>query len=159
MESNRRKIAIDVGSLLLRLFLALSYAFSVLDRFGYLGPPGKAGVSWGSFERFTAYVGVLNWYLPHAVIPLVARVDTAIEIFFALALIAGVWLRPVAFAGAALLAIFAVTMSMAHGINVPFSYSVPTAAAASLMLALAGSARWSIDELTTKRARLDCVTS
>jgi uncharacterized membrane protein YphA (DoxX/SURF4 family) len=135
----------DLASLSLRLALALTFLYSVADRFGLLGPPGVANVSWGTFARFTSFVGVLNWYLPHAIVPAVAWIDTALEIFLGLALLAGLWLRPTAVVSALLLFTFAITMSIALGIGAPFAYSVFTASAGAFLLASTASSRWSLD--------------
>jgi putative oxidoreductase len=134
----------DYSSLALRLALGLTFLYSVADRFGWLGPPGTANVSWGTFASFTAYVGILNWYLPHAIIPAIACIDTALELILGLALIVGLWLRLTAMVSAVLLFSFGVTMSVAGGIGAPFQYSVFTASAAALVLAASGSLRWSI---------------
>src|SRR5262245_42570834 len=39
----------------LRVLLGLDFLGSVADRFGLLGPPGAAGVSWGDFGHFVIY--------------------------------------------------------------------------------------------------------
>ncbi len=132
----------DYASVALRLALGLTFLYSVADRFGWLGPPGAANVSWGTFARFTAYVGILNWYLPHAIISNLAWIETALELILGLALVAGLWLRLTATVSALLLLSFGVTMSLAGGIGAPFQYSVFTASAAALLLATGGSLRW-----------------
>jgi uncharacterized membrane protein YphA (DoxX/SURF4 family) len=144
----------DYASLALRIALGLTFLYSNFDRFGILGPPGTAGVSWGTFARFSAYVGVLNWYAPHTLVPTIAWVDSALELLLAFGLLLGVWLRQVSIASAFLLLAYAVTMSKASGIGAPFAYSVFTAAAAAFMLAAASSSRWSADGmfLSNKKA-------
>jgi uncharacterized membrane protein YphA (DoxX/SURF4 family) len=123
----------------------LTFFYSVADRFGLLGPPGTANVSWGTFARFVSFVGVLNWFLPHAMIPAVAWIDSALEFFLGLALLTGLWLRPTAVGCALLLLAFATTMSVALGIGAPFQYSVFTASAGAFLLASTASSRWSLD--------------
>lgn len=137
----------DYASLAVRVALAAGFLYAVADRFGWLGPPGAHNVSWGTFARFTAYVGFLNAFLPRAVIPALAWVDTALEIFLGIALIVGLWLRAVSIVSALLLLAFAITMTIAAGVGAPLAYSVFSAAAAAFLLASAGSSRWSIDEL------------
>lgn len=127
----------DYASLGLRVALGLTFLFSNLDRFGVLGPPGTPGVSWGTFARFIAYAGVLNWFAPHALVPAIAWIDTALELALACALLFGLWLRPVSIVSGFLLLAYAVTMAKANGIGAPFAYSVFTAAAAAFMLAAA----------------------
>lgn len=145
----------DYASLALRAALGLTFLFSTLDRFGFLGPPGAPGVSWGTFARFSAYVGQLNWYAPHSLVPAIAWVDTALEIGLAIALLLGIWLRPVSIISAVLLCSYAITMGRANGIGAPFAYSVFTAAAAAFMLAAAYSSRWSMGEVFSRSRRAE----
>jgi uncharacterized membrane protein YphA (DoxX/SURF4 family) len=137
----------DCASLALRLALGLTFLYSVADRFGVLGPPGTAGVSWGTFAKFTAYVGILNWYLPHSLVPSLAWVDTVLEILLGVALVIGLRLRIVSIVSALLLLSFATAMAVANGIGAPFAYSVFTASAGAFLLAACHSARWALDGL------------
>lgn len=141
----------NYASLAARLALGFSFLYAILDRFGVLGPPGTANVSWGSFPRFAAYVGILNWYLPKSFIPALAVVETAIELTLALLLIVGVRLRIVSYASALLLFSFALAMTFAAGIGAPLAYSVFTASAAALLLGATGSHLWSVDALVGKK--------
>ncbi len=134
----------DYASIALRLALGLTFLYAIADRFGALGPPGTPNVSWGDFSRFTAYVGTLNWYVPHLFVPALAWVETVLETLLGIALVLGMLLRPVAFVSALLLLSFALTMAVANGIGAPLAASVFTASAAAFMLAVGGSARWSI---------------
>ena len=144
----------DSASVALRLALGLTFLYAIADRFGLLGPPGAPNVSWGNFARFTAYVGILNWYLPHFIIPTLARVETVLETLLGIALLLGVWLRPVALASGLLLSSCALTMAIASGIGAPLAASVFNAAAAAFMLAVVGSSRWSIDGLRNGKSSL-----
>ena len=141
----------DYASLYLRWALGFSFLYSDADRFGLLGGPGANGVSWGTFSRFTAYVANLNWYAPRWSIPALARVDTALELALGLTLIVGLWTKFSAWISAFLLLVFALTISIATGIGGAFQYSVFTASAGAMMLAAAGSSRWSLDGLTRRR--------
>jgi uncharacterized membrane protein YphA (DoxX/SURF4 family) len=136
----------DYASLALRLALGLTFLYSVADRFGALGPPGTPNVSWGNFLRFTAYVGVLNWYLPHSFIPSLAWIDTVVEVFLGIALLIGLQLRLVSVLSALLLLWFALAMLVALGFGAPFAYSVFTAAAGAFLLAASHSSRWALDQ-------------
>jgi len=137
----------DYATLALRVALGVTFLYSVADRFGVLGPPGTPNVSWGTFAKFTAFVGVLNWFLPHSLMMAVAWVDTTLEVFLGVALLLGFWLRPVAIASGLLLLAFATTMSIALGIGAAFAASVFTASAASFFLAVSASSRCSLDRL------------
>lgn len=145
----------DFASLYLRLALGLAFLYSVADRFGLLGGPGVNGVSWGTFSRFTAYVAILNWYAPRWSAPDLAWADTALELALGLTLIVGLWTKFSAWISACLLLIFALAISIATGIGGAFQYSVFTASAGAMMLATAGSSRWTLDGLieSTRRAR------
>jgi uncharacterized membrane protein YphA (DoxX/SURF4 family) len=135
----------DYASLALRLALGLTFLYSVADRFGLLGPPGTANVSWGTFSRFTAYVEILNWYLPRGFIPSLAWIDTAVEALLGIALLTGLRLRLVSILSALLLLWFALALSAAIGLGAPFAYSVFTAAAGAFLLAACHSSRWTLD--------------
>jgi uncharacterized membrane protein YphA (DoxX/SURF4 family) len=143
------------ASLVLRIALALTFLYSVADRFGWVGSPGAANVSWGTFSRFTSYVGMLNSFLPHSVIPALAWMDTSLEAFLSLMLLAGLGLRAVSLVSGLLLLAFATAMSVANGIGAPFQYSVFTASAAAFLLATQPSDRWSVDRLLELRRKAD----
>ena len=119
----------------LRITLAAGFLSAVADRFGLWGPPGAAGVAWGSWDPFVDYVGVLHWFLPAALIPALAWAATAAETFIAAGLVVGWQLRWFALAAGLLLLSFAVTMTMATGIKGPLDYSVFGAAAGAFLLA------------------------
>jgi hypothetical protein len=87
------------------------------------------------------FVGVLNWFLPKAIIPTLAVADTVIEFALAIALLLPFYQRIVALLSAALLLSFAITMAIALGISAPLSYSVFTAAAAALLLSTVSDTR------------------
>jgi hypothetical protein len=117
-----------------RVALAFSFLSAVADRFGLWGPFGAAGVAWGDFERFTAYTAKLLWFLPPSLVAPAAILATGAEVILAGGLLVGWRLHWWAFAAAALLLSFALTMSCALGVKAPLDYSVWTAAAAALLL-------------------------
>lgn len=119
---------------LLRVALAFAFLSAVADRFGLWGPFGAAGVSWGDFERFTAYTGRLLWFLPSSLVSPAAMLATAAEAIIAGGLLVGWRLHWWAFAAAALLLSFALGMTGALGVKAPTDYSVWTAAAAAFLL-------------------------
>jgi hypothetical protein len=80
------------------------------------------------------FVAYLNPFMPKALIPTIGVVETVLEFTLALALLGGFYQRIVAWASAALLTSFALTMSMALGLLAPMGYGVFTAAAAALLL-------------------------
>jgi uncharacterized membrane protein YphA (DoxX/SURF4 family) len=117
-----------------------------------LGRPGANGVSWGTFSRFASYVATLNWFAPRWAIPALAWVDTVLELALGLTLIIGICTKVSAWISAGLLLVFALTISIATGIGGAFQYSVFTASAGAMMLAAAGSARWTLDGLIARRS-------
>jgi hypothetical protein len=66
--------------------------------------------------------------------PALAVTVTGAEGLLGLALVLGVFRRPVAWASAALLGLFAVAMTLSFGIKAPFNYSVFVDAAAAFVL-------------------------
>lgn len=125
----------------MRLALGVTFLVSIGDRFGWLGPYGSKNVSWGDWSHFKQYVAILNLFIPRAQIPVLATVETAIELTLGIALLLGIYSRLVAWCSAALLMSFALTMSLALGIVAPLSYSVFTAAASALLLGAVAAPR------------------
>ena len=139
--------ALSVVALFARLALGAAFLSAVADRFGLWGAPGTPGVAWGSFDAFAAYTGVLLAFLPTSMITAFAWIATALEVLFAVLLIAGAWTRVAATGSALLLVTFALAMIAALGWKAPLDYSVLSAAAAAALLAVTGSPRWSVDAL------------
>lgn len=117
-----------------RLALAAGFLSSLADRFGLWGPPGSLRAAWGNWANFVKYTGVLNFFLPHSLAPVLAVGATIAESGLALLLLIGWRRREVAALAAALLALFAVEMTLALGIKAPLDYSVFAASAAAAML-------------------------
>lgn len=115
-----------------RVALGAAFLSSVAARFGAWG----ARSSWRSFADFTRYTAQVNAFLPAAVIPFVAWAATAAELALGIALVLGLWKRAAALGSAALLALFGTAMAVSFGIKEPLDYSVFSASAAALLLAL-----------------------
>lgn len=95
---------------------------SVADRFGLLGSPGEAGVSWGAWQEFVDYTAQL---LPWSGMPeLFATAATVAEAGLGVLLIAGVLPRLVHGATAALLVVFGLAMVTTVGANEVGRYAV-----------------------------------
>jgi putative oxidoreductase len=82
------------------------------------------------------YTAKVNSFMPASTIPFLAWAATAAELSLGLALILGVWPRWVALGSALLLAIFGVAMGISFGIKSPMDYSVFSASAGAVLLAL-----------------------
>jgi uncharacterized membrane protein YphA (DoxX/SURF4 family) len=125
---------LSLAACTVRIALATAFASAVADRFAWWGPPGAAGVSWGSIEQYNIYVAALNWFLPTSLIGIVGWTATIAEISLAIALLTGWQLRWAALLSALLLLSFALSMTIALGPKAPLSYSVFTAASAAFLL-------------------------
>jgi len=135
-----------VSSVFLRFALGISFLSAVADRFGLWGVYGQPDVAWGNYARFVDYTAKLNWFLPAAMIPALAMTATAAETLFGLLLILGWKTRLVALLSGALLAIFALTMTVALGVKAPLNFSVFSAAGGALLLG-ASDCPFSLDEV------------
>ncbi|HEX6567425.1 MAG TPA: DoxX family membrane protein [Chthoniobacterales bacterium] len=131
---DRSAIAHSVAPLLLRLALGLTLLSAVADRFGIWGPPGGATVAWGDWTHFVAYTAKVNSFLPSSLAPALAIIATAAEALLGIALILGIFRRPVAFASALLFALFAGAMTLSFGVKAPLNFSVFVDFAAALIL-------------------------
>lgn len=68
--------------------------------------------------------------------PFLAWAATALEFSFGLALLLGIWLRWAALGSSVLLLLFATAMAISFGIKSPLDYSVFSASAGAIVLAL-----------------------
>jgi uncharacterized membrane protein YphA (DoxX/SURF4 family) len=139
------------SSLFLRLALGVSFLSAVADRFGLWGAFGRPNVSWGSFPRFVAYTGKLNWFLPEALIPALAIIATCAEALLGLCLVIGWHTRTAALLSGILLILFGVTMAVALGVKEPLSYSVFSAAGGAFLLATCTEFPFGVDWLRRPR--------
>ncbi|MGB7750514.1 MAG: DoxX family protein [Candidatus Acidiferrales bacterium] len=123
------------GILYARLALGAAFLSGIADRFGWY--TGR-NVGYGNFAGFVSYTAKVNSFMPAFSIPFLAWAATAAELFLGVALILGVWPRWVALGSAALLALFGIAMAMSFGIKSPMDYSVFSASAGAVLLALYG---------------------
>jgi uncharacterized membrane protein YphA (DoxX/SURF4 family) len=135
------------SSVFLRLALGISFLSAVADRFGLWGVYGEPNVAWGNYARFVAYTAKLNWFLPAAMIPLVANISTAAETLFGLLLVFGWKTRTTALLSGVLLTTFALAMTAALGVKAPLDLSVFSAAGGALLLATSARFPFSLDEV------------
>ena len=124
----------SLASLLLRWALGVTLLSAVADRFGIWGPSGAANVAWGDWDHFVAYTAKVNSFLPSALAPALAIIATAAEALLGIALILGIFRRPVAFATATLFALFAGAMTLSFGVKAPLNFSVFVDFAAAFLL-------------------------
>jgi putative oxidoreductase len=122
-----------LGILYARLALGASFLSGIADRFGlYSG----RNVGYGNFDGFMQYTAKVNTFMPASTIPFLAWAATAAELSLGLALVLGMWLRWVALGSSALLVLFGTAMAISFGIKSPLDYSVFSASAAALLVAI-----------------------
>jgi uncharacterized membrane protein YphA (DoxX/SURF4 family) len=145
----------NFSSVFLRLALGISFLSAVTDRLGLWGAYGQPNVAWGDFPRFVDATAKLNWFLPTAIVPALAIVVTAIETLLGFLLILGWKTRITTVVGAAVLATFALTMTLALGVKAPLNFSVFSDVGAALLLAACARFPFSLDQwLRGKRSDL-----
>ena len=115
-----------------RLALGAAFLSGIASRFGLWGK----GVGYGDFAHFEAYTAQVNAFMPARTIPFLAWSATTAELVLGLALVAGFKPRWTALASAGLLAVFGLAMAISFGPKEPLDYSVFTASACALLLAL-----------------------
>jgi uncharacterized membrane protein YphA (DoxX/SURF4 family) len=120
-----------------RIALGAAFLSGIASRFGLWG----AHVGYGTFANFVRYTAEVNSFMPAFTIPFLAWTATVAELLLGVALILGVWPRATALASAVLLALFGTAMAISFGIKSPLDYSVFSASAAALLLALRTDAR------------------
>jgi uncharacterized membrane protein YphA (DoxX/SURF4 family) len=145
--------SLPFSAVFLRLALGLSFLSAVADRFGLWGAFGEANVSWGSFARFVVYTGKLNWFLPGALIPVVAITATGAEVLLGLCLAIGWQTRAAALMSAILLLLFGITMTMALGVKAPLNNSVFSAAGGAFLLVTCSEFPFSMDNLLRRGSK------
>lgn len=115
-----------------RIALGTAFLSAVADRFGLWGKYG----GWGNFATFTNYTAQVNSFMPAFIIPYLAWAATAAELALGIGLILGLWPRWMALGAAALLFLFGTAMAISFGIKSPLDYSVFSASAGAMLLAL-----------------------
>ena len=118
-----------------RIALGAAFLSGIADRFGLWGKT----IGYGDFAHFVQYTAQVNSFMPPSTIPFLAWAATVAELVLGIALISGVWLRWTAFASALLLVLFGTAMAISFGLKSPLDYSVFSASAAALLLAVHSS--------------------
>jgi putative oxidoreductase len=116
-----------------RVALGSSFLSGIADRFG-LWPARYEG--YGNFAGFLRYTAKVNAFMPSWTIPYLGWAATVGEFTLGVALLVGCWLRWVSVASAVLLALFGTAMALSFGLKSSLDYSVFSAAAAAIMLAV-----------------------
>ncbi|MCY1019160.1 DoxX family membrane protein [Pyxidicoccus sp. MSG2] len=120
------------GLLYARLALGGAFLSAVASRFGVW----KADPGLGYFDNFIRYTGEVNAFMPASTSPFLAWAATAAELCLGLLLVLGFRRRQVALCASVLLALFGTAMALSFGPKEPLDYSVFSASAGALLLAL-----------------------
>jgi putative oxidoreductase len=120
-----------------RIALGAAFLSGIASRFGMY----PAGLGYGNFANFVKYTAEVNAFMPAVTIPFLAWGATAAELFFGVALILGLWTRWVAWGSSFLLLVFGLAMAISFGIKSPLDYSVFSASAAAVFLAVTETGR------------------
>jgi hypothetical protein len=126
-----------------QIALGVSFLSAVADRFGLLGQYG----GWGNFATFTEYTAKVLSFMPAAAVPFFAWAATVGETVFGVSLVLygvlpsrfvrqSVWPRYTALGSSILLLFFAIAMAISLGLKKPLDYSVFSASAGALLLAV-----------------------
>jgi uncharacterized membrane protein YphA (DoxX/SURF4 family) len=121
-----------LGVLYARIALGAAFLSAVASRFGLW----DRQVGMGHFKSFVGYTAEVNSFMPASMIPFLAWTATISELILGITLILGVCQRWVALGSALLLACFGTAMAISLGMKSPLDYSVFSASAGALLLAL-----------------------
>ena len=126
-----------------RVALGAAFLSAVASRFGIW----RHDPSLKHFANFLQRIAELNFFMPASTIPFLAWSATIIETILGIALIVSgflsfrpigraEWTRWIAWGSAALLALFGTEMTISAGIKSPLDFSVFSASACALLLAV-----------------------
>jgi putative oxidoreductase len=132
-DDRLRRHLVDWSFLYARATLGIAFLSGIADRFGLWR--GR-NVGYGNFDGFIRYTAKVNSFMPASSIPLLAWTATIAELVLGIFLLAGVWLRWTALASALLLILFGIAMAISFGLKSPLDYSVFSASATAVLLAL-----------------------
>ena len=128
-----------------RLLIGVAFFENVIDRLGFIGPPGAPGVSWGDFQHFIEYTAQVNAFAPASIVPALAVLATIAEGTFGVTILLGVRLRLASVGSALLLFTFATAMVLS-GLS-EMQYGVYLMSVAAWALATVDSSALSVDAL------------
>jgi uncharacterized membrane protein YphA (DoxX/SURF4 family) len=116
-----------------RAALGIGFLSGIADRFGLWR--GR-NVGYGNFDGFVSYTAKVNSFMPAYSIPFLAWAATVAELVLGVLLLVGLWPRWTALASAVLLVLFGTAMAISFGDKSPLDYSVFSASAAAVLVAL-----------------------
>src|SRR6184192_2847059 len=139
MTRSRERSYARLAVIYARLALGAAFLSGVADRFGLYGK----NVGYGNFDNFVKYTACVNSFMPAFTVRYLAWAATVAELVLGLALVFGLWIRWTSLASAVLLVLFGTAMAISFGFKSPLDYSVFSASAAALLLALMAGDRGS----------------
>jgi putative oxidoreductase len=116
-----------------RIAIGIGFLSGIADRFGLWR--GR-NIGYGNFDGFVSYTAKVNSFMPAFSIPFLAWAATVAELVLGVLLLAGLWPRWTALASALLLVLFGTAMAISFGAKSPLDYSVFSASAAAILLAV-----------------------
>lgn|GEM_PF-370380 len=144
---------------MLRIFVGIAFLSAVGDRLGIFGSPGTPGVSWGTFRNFVIYTGQVNSFLPLAVIPTLAVVESIIEGLLGLGMLLGLALRVTVLGSTVLLFLFGVAMTISLGLSSTYPFAVFVLATGTFLMTNVDSYFLSVDLLVRRGPRRASIAS
>lgn len=134
-----------IAQLFLRLALGLGFLLPVMDRIGWMGASGSAGVAWGDWKHFIDYSNTLMPFLTRPLANIMGLTATVCEVVFGIFLIIGLKIKYIALGSAILTLGFGLCMAIFVSIGAPFAYPVFVFTGAGLVLSGIEKYKWSID--------------
>ncbi|GAA3046841.1 hypothetical protein GCM10010464_08860 [Pseudonocardia yunnanensis] len=131
----RRGRCLVIVRWVMAVLLALDFAGAVADRFGVLGEPGAAGVTWGDWDHFVDYTEQLLPWAPHPLAVAAALGATAVESVLSVWLLSGWRRRAAGVVAAGLLSVFLASMLPTVGAVKVAMNAVPLLVGGALLLA------------------------
>jgi putative oxidoreductase len=132
-DDRQRRRLVDWAFLYARATLGIGFLSGIADRFGLWR--GR-NVGYGNFGGFVAFTAKVNSFMPASSILFLAWSATIAELVLGIFLIIGLWLRWTALASAVLLILFGTAMAISFGLKSPLDYSVFSASATAILLAV-----------------------
>lgn len=144
------KIIAGIGQFILRLALGIGFLVPVMDRLGFLGPPGS-GATWGDWKHFVDYTNKLIPFARWNIANIVSVIATLAELVFGICLIVGYRIKEAAIGAGILTLIFGLCMAAFLSISAPFDYPVFVFTGGAFVLSAMGHHQWSIDSYIKKK--------
>ena len=132
-DDRQRRNLVDWAFLYARATLGIGFLSGIADRFGLWR--GR-NVGYGNFDGFVAFTAKVNSFMPASSILFLAWSATIAELVLGIFLLIGLWLRWTALASAVLLILFGTAMAISFGLKSPLDYSVFSASATAILLAV-----------------------